>query len=99
MAATSSDLRGNPIHVTSGWTEALLSRGPFKIQRVYWQQPGSLGTSGVVITQGTTGGMTYLNMKCEQSGISQVINLGDVWWNDPFIKCMQDGDLWIYLDN
>lgn len=100
MAATSSFLGGNPIHVTSGWTEALLAKGMFKIQRLYWEQPTLESTSNLVITKRLTGStMQYANMKCEVSGQSQTLNLGDQWWQDPYIKCMPTGDLWIYLDD
>lgn len=100
MAATSSFVGGSPIHVTSGWTESLLAKGMFKIQRVYWEQPDLSSSSSLIITKRTTNAtMEYCNMKCEVSGQSQQLTLGDQWWQDPFIKCMPTGDLWIYLDS
>lgn len=100
MAATSSFIGGNPLKVTSGWTEALLAKGMFKIQRLYWEQPTLESTSNLIITKRLTGAtMEYANLKCEVSGQSQQLNLGDQWWQDPYIKCMPTGTLYIYLDN
>ena len=99
MAATSSFLGGNPLMVSSGWTEALLSKGMFKIQRLYWEQPDISSTSSLIITKRTSAaGTTYANLKVEVSGQSQQLNLGDQWWQNPYIKCVPSGTPWIYLD-
>ncbi len=100
MAPTSSFLGGNPIKVTSGWVESLLAHGQFKIQRLDWEQPTLESTSNLIITKRTTDSkMEYVNMRCEVSGQSQQLTLGDQWWQDPFIKCMPTGNLYIYLDD
>jgi hypothetical protein len=99
MAATSSYIGANPLMVSSGWTEALLAKGMFKIQRLYWEQPDISSTSSLIITKRTgTSPTTYAHLKVEVSGQSQQLNLGDQWWQDPYIKCMPSGVLWIYLD-
>jgi hypothetical protein len=70
----------------------------FKIQRLYWEQPTLESSSSLIITKRVTGGMEYANLRCEVSGQSQQMNLGDQWWQDPFIKCVPTGTLYIYLD-
>ena len=99
MSATSSYIGGNPLKVTSGWTNAILATGKWKIQRLYWEQPDMTSTSALVITKNGSANMIYAHMMVEVSGQSQQLNLGDQWWESPFINCMPSGTLWIYLDD
>jgi len=102
MAATSSFIGGNPLMISSGWSNSLLAKGMFKIQRLYWMQPDLSSTSSLIITKRYpygTANMVYANMKSEVSGQSQQLNLGDQWWQDPYIACMPCGTLYIYLDD
>jgi hypothetical protein len=102
--ASTPFLGGNPYQFTSGFiggnvpTAAKLV-GKHKIQRLYWEQPDLSSTSSLLITKKTATGMIYAELKCEVSGQSQQLNLGDQWWSDPYVNCVPSGTFWIYLDN
>ncbi len=98
--ASTPQLNGNPLIFTSGWNN--LPMYPYytkiKVQRVYWLQPDLTSSSSVVITN-VNGSLEYCNMKCEVSGQSQQLTLGDQWWDAPFLACVPSGKLYIYLDD
>jgi hypothetical protein len=92
---------GDPIVITSGTLNVPIDPVRYlKVDRVYWLQPTLDSTSSLVICKGnqlTTSSQIYVEAKCEISGQSQLLNLGDNWWEKPFISCMPTGKLYIYL--
>jgi hypothetical protein len=99
----SSPVLTNPLIFSSGWVNpagSAMVKGMFNVKSVYWFQPDLSSTSSVLITKGTVGADTeYVRMKCEASGQSQTLRLGDTWWKDPYVSCIPSGTLYVYLDN
>lgn len=100
--ASTPFLGGSPLVFTSGWINpaSAMIKGMWKIQRLYWEQPDLSSSSSLHITKRTAAaGTVYADLKCEVSGQSQTLNLGDIWWQDPYVACIPSGTLYIYLDN
>ena len=99
--ASTPFLGGNPLVFTSGWVNPpnAMIKGMWKIQRIYWERPDIANTSSLLINKRTASGMIYAKMDAETSNVSQVLNLGDIWWQDPYVACVPTGTLFIYLDN
>jgi hypothetical protein len=93
---------GDPIVITSGTMGVPIDAvRRMKIDRVYWLQPTLDSTSSLLITKGsqvTASSQIYCEAKCEVSGQSQLLNIGENWWNKPFISCVPTGKLYIYLE-
>ena len=101
--AVSGIALGNPIVITSGAYEIGIDNGDknlFKIDRVYWFGPTLASTSNAIISKGkyTTSAQIYFQGACEVSGQSQLLNLGDEWWQNPWVNCMPTGTMYIYLE-
>jgi len=98
--ASTPILAGNPLAFSSGWLNPPNAQlqGEYKIQRLYWFQPDLTSSSSVYIYDPVTG-VQYALLKCEVSGQSQQLNLGDQWWNKPYVSCVPSGTLYIYLDD
>lgn len=101
--ASTPFLGGNPLSFSSGWINPpnAMIKGMWKIQRLIWQNPDNTSTSNVLINKRTAGGMVYAQMKIDASGamVTQVLNLGDMWWQDPYVACVPTGTLYVYLDS
>jgi len=93
----SSITGANPIIVTSGTMNELISNGNVKVERFYWMQPDLSSTSSLAISKGIASGAVYLEMKAETSGQSQIMDLDGKWMDSLFCRCCPSGTLYIYL--
>lgn len=89
---------GNPIIATSGTLNTKVTDNNLKIRNLYWFQPTLESTSNLIISKKSEGGITYAELKAETSGETQVFHVDGGWWNEPYIRCVPTGTLYIYLD-
>jgi len=71
--------------------------GNYKINRAYWHQP-NIQASGIIITKTTASGNTLLTLGCEVSGQSQTVDFRSAWWNNPYVKQVPMGTLYLYME-
>lgn len=91
---------GDPIVITSGAFPCNLGYQNLKVDKIYWLQPTLAVTSSVLIVSGnqvTESSQILLQATCEQSGQSQMLDIGRRWWTKPYLACMPTGTLFIYL--
>lgn len=93
MAASISGY--NPIVITSGMTNTLITNDNVKVKHFYWLQPDLSSTSSLLITKGDANGAIYNMMKVEVSGQSQIQKV-DMWCDKMFCACVPSGTLFIY---
>lgn len=93
----SSITGNNPIIITSGTMNELITNDNSKVERFYWLQPDLSSTSSLVISKGDAGGVVYNVMKAETSGQSQINDLDGKWMDKMFCRSMPSGTLYIYL--
>jgi len=85
----------NPIIITSGTTNTIITNDNVKVKYFYWLQPDLTSTSALIISKGDTTGVVYNEMRVEVSGQSQ-INKVDQWMDKMFCRCCPSGILYIY---
>lgn len=88
---------GNPIVITSGQLNTLITNNNIKVKNLYWFQPDLTSTSNLIISKRNESGITFAEMKCETSGETQIFLVDGDWWHKPFIRCMPTGTLYLYL--
>ena len=92
----SSITGNNPIVITSGTLNEIITNDNSKVERFYWLQPDLSSTSSFIISKGDAAGSVQVVMKAETSGQSQVVDLDRQWMDKMFCRCVPSGTLYIY---
>lgn len=85
----------NPIIITSGTQNVIITNENTKVKHFYWLQPDLSSTSSLVLRKGDISGTIYNTMKCEASGQSQMHKV-DQWMDKLYCDMMPCGTLYIY---